>query len=492
MNGTMNLPHFNRTHAHPRARPRSIRQSAARAWWLALGLFCASPSAFAYDLWQAYQDAQVNDPTYLSDIAQKEVYDAQKKQARAAMMPTVLVGAGIYKTRKQFWQSPLPDTRTTPANVTVSLNQPILELDKITGFRQLSTNVQIGDLKLAQAKQDLITRVVQAYFSAWLADHNVQVAKDVLTASERQYQMAQKNFEVGNTTIIDTQEAQTVWHNAQATLINAKASMDNAKSNLESVVGHPITEPLAGIRAPLKLKMPVPDTSDKWVARANEANYNIKMAQLGYKVADLETTRMAQQRLPKVSIVASYRWSKNSTTTGSLISDDRNSLSTIGLELSMPIFDGGMIGAQVLEAEANKTISGQSLRATQINVAQSTRVAYNQAVSGLATITALESAQTAAQKSSQSNLLGYQLGMRINVDVLNAQNTYAQAQYNLAQAQYNTILGNVNLKSAIADLKDEDVRYINDLLSTAPPAPATTGAKATTKAANASEPKPNP
>ena len=109
MNGTMNLPHFIRT----RARPRSIRQSAARAWWLALGLVCASPSAFAYDLWQAYQDAQVNDPTYLSDIAQKEVYDAQKKQARAAMMPTVLVGAGIYKTRKQFWQSPLPDIRTT-------------------------------------------------------------------------------------------------------------------------------------------------------------------------------------------------------------------------------------------------------------------------------------------------------------------------------------------------------------------------------------------
>lgn len=69
-------------------------------------------------------------------------------------------------------------------------------------------------------------------------------------------------------------------------------------------------------------------------------------------------------------------------------------------------------------------------------------MAYNQAVSGLATISALESAQAAAKKSAASNLLGYQLGMRINVDVLNAQNTYAQAQYNFAQAQYNTILGN--------------------------------------------------
>ena len=79
-------------------------------------------------------------------------------------------------------------------------------------------NAQIGELKLAQAKQDLITRVVQTYFSAWLAEHNMQVAKDVLTAAERQYQMAQKNFEVGNTTVIDTHEAKTMWHNAQAAL----------------------------------------------------------------------------------------------------------------------------------------------------------------------------------------------------------------------------------------------------------------------------------
>ena len=86
-------------------------------------------------------------------------------------------------------------------------------------------------------------------------------------------------------------------------------------------------------------------------------------------------------------------------------------------------------------------------------------------MSGLATLNALESARGAAQKSADANMLGYQLGMRINIDVLNAQNTYAQSQYNLAQAQYNTILGNVNLKAAIGQLGDEDVQYINALLS---------------------------
>ena len=275
--------------------------------------------------------------------------------------------------------------------------------------------------------------------------------------------MAQKNFEVGNTNVIDTQEAQTIWHNAQAALISAQANTDNAKSNLESVVGHMVNEPLAGISAPLKLKMPVPDTAEKWAARASELNYNVKIAQLGYQVADLETTRMAQQRLPKISIVASRKWNRSNYHE---VNDEQTATNNIGLELSMPIFDSGLISGQVREAEAKKTISAQSLRATQISVAQSTRAAYNQAVSGLATISALESAQGAAKKSAQSNLLGYQLGMRINIDVLNAQNTYAQAQYNLAQAQYNTILGNVNLKAAIGELGDEDVGYINALLST--------------------------
>ena len=131
----------------------------------------------------------------------------------------------------------------------------------------------------------------------------------------------------------------------------------------------------------------------------------------------------------------------------------------------MPIFDGGLIGGQVREAQAQENISFQTLRATQQSVAQNTRAAYNQAVSGLATINALESARGAARKSADSNILGYQLGMRINIDVLNAQNAYAQAQYNLAQAQYNTILGNVNLKAAIGQLGDDDVQYINALLS---------------------------
>ena len=273
--------------------------------------------------------------------------------------------------------------------------------------------------------------------------------------------MAKKNFEVGNTTVIDTEEAATVWHNAQASLINAHTAWDNAKNTLESVVGHPITEPLSGIRAPLKLKMPVPGTADSWVEKAKQGNYNVQIAQLNYRFNTLDTQRIGQKRLPQVNVVAKRTWSNTDFRRDS---DEQAATTTVGLEVSMPIFDGGLIGGQVREAQAQENISFQTLRATQQNVAQSTRAAYNQAVSGLATINTLESARGAAQKSADANMLGYQLGMRINIDVLNAQNTYAQSQYNLAQAQYNTILGNVNLKAAIGQLGDEDVQYINALL----------------------------
>jgi outer membrane protein len=452
----MNLP-------HSKTRRPSLKVTA-HAVWLTLGLLSTSPSAFAYDLWQAYQDAQQNDPVYLSSVAQKEAYDAQKSQARAAILPTVKLTGGIYKKRNSFLVNPknAADTSTTPASLTVELRQPIFAFDKITGFKQVASNTEIGQLKLAQARQDLINRVVQAYFTAWLSERNTQIAQSVVIAAERQYQMAQKNFEVGNTTVIDTQEAQTMLHNAQATLISARGTADNARANLEFLVGHPIAESLSGVRGTLKLKMPVPSTVDSWVKRAQASNNNVKIAQLEYHFADLETTRMWQQRLPQVSIVANKKWNSTDYKGNS---EEKTEAVNVGLELSMPIFDGGFISAQEREAEARKTISFQSLRATQNTVAQTTRAAYNQAVGGLATISALDAAQGAAQKSADSNLLGYQLGMRINVDVLNAQNTYAQAQYNLAQAQYNTILGNVNLKAAVGELSDDDVQYINALLS---------------------------
>ena len=429
---------------------------------IALGTVFMAQPAHAYDLWQAYQDAQQNDPTYLASAAQTDVLNAQKSQVRAAVMPTVTVSGGVYSTRKQFWgNTNAVDSHKRPASLTVGLNQPIFALDKLTALKQVDVQSSIVELKVAQAKQELITRVVQAYFSTWLAEHNARVADSMAKAAERQLQMAKKNFEVGNTTVIDTEEAATVWHNAQASLINAHTAWDNAKNTLESVVGHPITEPLSGIRAPLKLKMPVPGTADSWVEKAKQGNYNVQIAQLNYRFNTLDTQRIGQKRLPQVNVVAKRTWSNTDFRRDS---DEQAATTTVGLEVSMPIFDGGLIGGQVREAQAQENISFQTLRATQQSVAQSTRAAYNQAVSGLATINALESARGAAQKSADANMLGYQLGMRINIDVLNAQNTYAQSQYNLAQAQYNTILGNVNLKAAIGQLGDEDVQYINALL----------------------------
>lgn len=428
----------------------------------ALGCVLLAPSAHAYDLWQAYQDAQKNDPTYLASAAQNDVLNAQKSQVRSAILPTITLSGGVYNTRKQFWgQTKSVNNRTHPASLTIGLNQPIFALDKLTALKQVDVQSHIVALKIAQSKQELITRVVQAYFSAWLTEHNARVADNVAKAAERQLQMAKKNFEVGNTTIIDTQEAETVWHNAQAALINAHATWENAKSALELLVGHSINEPLSGIRAPLKLKMPVPGTADSWVEQAKRSNYNVQIAQLNYRFDTLDTTRIGQKRLPQINVVAKRTWGNTNLQRDN---DEQSAVTTVGLELSMPIFDGGMIGGQVREAQAQENISFQTLRATEQSVVQGTRSAYNQAVSGLATINALDSARSAAKKSADSNILGYQLGMRINIDVLNAQNAYAQAQYNLAQAQYNTILGNVNLKAAIGQLGDEDVQYINALL----------------------------
>ncbi|MGL4767405.1 MAG: TolC family outer membrane protein [Formosimonas sp.] len=425
---------------------------------VALSSMC---SAQAFDLWQTYLDAQRNDAVYLAATAQNDIAAAQKKQARAAILPTVALTGSVYSKRDTFL-STRRTVKTQPATLGVSLNQPLIDIGSLTAFKQVGLNTNSAALKVQQAEQDLIVRTVQAYFTALLAQTNAQVAEGQRSVAARQVEMARRNFEVGNTTVIDQKEAEAAYYNARAAEITAQSNKNNAWAALEDLVGHPINEPLATLPESLRLKMPVPDSQEQWVARAQRESYAVRIAQLADEMAQIEIRRRSQQRLPKLDLVASQQWKRTNWNHDNDVSSRNTS---VGLELSMPLFDGGMIGAQVDEARALQKQSAQGLRNAQNTVAQGTRVAYSQAVAGLSSMEALESARSAANASVKANERGYNLGMRINVDVLNAHNAAAQTQYNLAQAQYNTVLGNVNLKAAIAQLGEEDVHYINALLT---------------------------
>ena len=434
----------------------------------ALGLSAlAANTANALDLEQAFQAALANDPTYQAAIAQKGVTDAQKKQARAALLPTISLSGSYLHTNTRYTDTFLSNAgrvvKTYPANLMISMSQPLLQWDKITGYKQIDLNVSGGVLQLAQARQDLINRTIQAYFTALLAEKNATIAAEQERNTGIQLKIVKRSFEVGNTTVIDTHEAEAAYYRAKAAAINAQSTAINARSALGDMMGQTLDErePIDTLNAPLRLKMPIPDTQDKWVARAREEAYAVQLAKIAYQVAELEVKRKAQQRLPTINLTANQTWKSTSL---KRVNDSSTSVQNFGVEMSMPIFDGGLIGAQVLEAEALKTKSYQTMRSTETQVAQATRTAYNQAVSGLATIAALESAKQSAAASVKSNEIGRSLGMRINIDVLNAEQTHAQTQYDLAQAQYNTVMGNVNLKAAISRLSDEDIRFINGLL----------------------------
>lgn len=420
--------------------------------------------ALSLDLKEAYALAQHNDATYLAAIAQKAATDTFKKQARAALLPTVMLTGSFVHTDTTNNLTHV-EVDTAPANATISLNQPLIQMDAFTAYKQVGLNVDGGALVLAQAHQELISRVVQTYFTTWLAGKNAMIAAEQTKNTLLQLTIVKRSFELGITTVIDTNEAEAAYYNAESAANTAKATRDNARAALEDLIGRPVgeAETLAALKEPSQLHLPIPNKSEAWVAQAKERNLNVRVAQLSYQIADLEVKRRSQKHLPVLSLTASESW--KATNYG-----HRNNLptriTTVGLNVTMPLFDGGLINAQVLEAEALKTKSAQTLRATQTTVAQATRTAYSQATSGLANIKALQAAAKSASASVKSNEIGRSLGMRINIDVLNAQQTSTQTQYNLAQAQYNAVLGNVNLKAAIGELGDTDVDYINRLLET--------------------------
>ena len=135
------------------------------------------------------------------------------------------------------------------------------------------------------------------------------------------------------------------------------------------------------------------------------------------------------------------------------------------MQFNLPLFAGYAIQNRVKETLALEEKARTDLEAARRGVAQATRSAYFGVISGLGQVKALEAAEASSQSALEANQLGYQVGVRINIDVLNAQSQLFQTKRDLAQARYNVLLGQLRLKQASGQLKPEDLQAVNALLA---------------------------
>ena len=433
--------------------------------WLLLPLTTA---AFSADLVQTYRAAQDNDPTFAAALATLEAGREKAPQALAGLLPGVsLTGNTTWNENEvNFPRAPSfngkPQFNSNAYQLTLS--QPLFRWQNLVTYDQAKLQVAQAEANFAQARQDLLLRVAQSYFDVLNAEESLTAVKANKQAIAQQLELAKKSFEVGSATITDTHEAQARFDLASAQEIAAESDLDVKRRTLQAIIGQ---EPaaLAPLRKSAELSPPQPNAMNDWVSAAEKNSLAVQTQQFSADIAGRELDKQRAGHYPTLDVVANYGHSKTlaSTSLGIGETDFKNA----GLQLNIPLFQGGLTTSRQREAAANRNAANSALEGAKRSAALAARQYYLGVANGLAQVKALQAALVSSQSALESNKLGYEVGVRINIDVLNAENQVYVTRRDLAKATFDTLMAQLRLKAAVGALSDDDLAQVNALLDPA-------------------------
>ena len=439
---------------------RPTRTSRLLAPFLLALLFggCAG-AAGAQSLKELYEAARAYDATYLSARALAESAEYRLGQAEALGRPSVTATAGASTAEVHPPIGPAGKNNAMQAALNGRL--ALINTANDATIAQARKIVEAARADLNSAEQDLILRLAQAYFDVLAAQDTLETTRANKAAIAEQLASAKRSFEVGTATITDTREAQARADLASAQEIAAENDLRTKRIALDQLVGRVNVTPNPP-SVPVVLPTPAPANPQAWVDSALTEHPAIRRAHSALDVARLETEVARAGARPTFDAVGQIGGSRN---TGRVVNlPGSQTLASIGVQMNWPLYTGGAISSRVKETLALEEKARSDLDATQRAVAQNTRVAYYGLESGAAQVRALEAAESSTKLALEATQLGYKVGVRVNLDVLNAQNQLFQTQRDLARARYDVLVGDLRLRQAAGQLGAGDVDALNRLL----------------------------
>ena len=427
----------------------------------AVASFMALP-AQAQNLQTLYEAAKAYDATYLSARSQYEADQAKAEQAYAGVRPNVALSAGANWSSIDSDVAGFDRTRNAQS-AALSASQPLYRPANRLAVEQAQKSLQAAEAQLQNAEQSLIVRLADAYFNVLAAEDNLTFVKAQKAAVEQQLAAAKRNFEVGTSTITDTREAQAQFDLVIAREIAAENDLRVKKLALDQLVGRVGTTPWR-LAQGKNLPELQPTDLNTWVNRAEAEHPLVRQASAGLEIAQLETRKAEAAKGPTVDATAQYQMARGAGSSPPF-PYARNNTATVGVQFNLPLYTGGAVQNRIAETLALQDKARTDLEAAKRGTAQATRTAYFGVVSGMGQVKALEAAEASSQSALEANQVGYQVGVRINIDVLNAQSQLFQTKANLAKARYDVLVGNLRLKQASGALGAEDLKPIDALLA---------------------------
>lgn len=424
------------------------------------------------DLVAVYQSALEQDPSWAAARSANLAAQEKLEQGKALYRPTITF-TGDYSESRTNLERDIDgsglDARGNPVggsgrqrfdtwNYSLNVTQPLFRRDNMVQYQQSKLIVSQAERQLMLDRQNLMLRVTQAYFDVLMAQDNIELIHAQKSAIRNQLEQARANFDVGTATITDVNEAQARFDLISAQEIAAINQLEIKKRALQAIIGT-MPQGLATVRENLEPSLPEPNDMQAWVELAQQNSLALAIQQHNYQIASREVERMRAGHMPTLDAVARYSESRNNGSASGFATDLEDF--TVGLQLAIPIYEGGAVSSRVREAAANLQKAQDDMEAARRQADLDTRQAFLDVSSSVAQIRAYEQALVSSQSQLDSTMLGYEVGVRTSVDVLNAQQQLYTAKRDLLEARYNYLISSVRLKHASGLLTETDLVEIN-------------------------------
>ncbi|HEX7641972.1 MAG TPA: TolC family outer membrane protein [Burkholderiaceae bacterium] len=442
-----------------------IRTALSYGAALLCATLCATV-AHAEDLLAVYRLAQDSDPAYASARYALDAAREKIPQARANLLPVAAITANDGNTRADtaFTDVPPVDRNMKSWSWNLQLTQPLLRPETIYAYKESGYLVEQAEAQFAQARQDLLLRTAQAYFAVNVAQDAIGAADSQVATLEEQLAQVTRGVKLGTHSQTDIDDTRSRLGSAKSQRVAAQNDLESARAELEKIIGVRI-EHLTALTAEFAPPAPSPSDPRSWMEQARSTNPAVVAQRAALEAARQDIKKNRAGHLPTLDLVANVgsNYSSHSLTTP----DDFSTRATqheVGVQLNVPLFAGGSVNSKVREATATMLKTQSDLEAASRQAATDAQQAYAGVMNGLAQVEALNTAVESGQSAVKGNRVGYKLGIRIHVDVLNAQQQLFSVERDLSKARYETLLQGLKLKAATGSLEESDLTAVNAML----------------------------
>jgi len=419
----------------------------------------------ATTLMDLYTLALESDAEYQSAAAANRAAQELRPQVRSFLLPNVSASGSANHTWLDVDKVGTGSTGTgsrdfNEQQVDLSLTQPIYRRDLWVQLEQADLRTRQADAEFAFARQELMLRVATRFFDVLRAQDQLTFARAALEAFGQQLKQAQQRFEVGLIAITDVEEAQSGFDLATADVIAAENDLDNAREALREVTGTYTTEP-ATLGEGMPLSVPDPQDIELWTETALQQNLQLAASRLASQTAKEEIDRIRSGHYPTLDLVGRSIYFNSD---GGISGGSRTYDNAVGVELNVPIYQGGLVLSQTRESRALYQQSLDDLERQRRAVQRQTRDAYLGVKSNISRVKALEQAVRSTISAKEAIDAGFQVGTRTSVDVLDAERRVFEARRDLSFSRYDYIVNTLELKQAAGTLSEDDLARVNSWL----------------------------